>query len=172
MVGSVTLNPSGDYYDVAKIIIHENFQQARTYVINDVGLFKLKTDIKFNRNSIASIPIARSAPQAGSMARVSGWGYNDKNSVPNRLQYLDVKLITKRECSILNAPVSNLDGQICSVADRNKGVCNGDSGAALVYRGEQIGIVSWGLQCASGKADVYAEVPNFSGWISNKIANN
>lgn len=172
MVGSVTLSPAGTYYDVIKVIPHERFSTIGG-VTNDVGLIKLKTNINLGGN-VASIKLADNTPGQGTTARVSGWGLLRNNgAVSNHLQYLDVQIISKLSCALLNAPVLNLNNQVCTTAPARSGVCNGDSGSALVYNNEQIGVVSWGKGgCASGRSDVYAEVSKFKGWITNAMSRN
>ncbi|KAL0129004.1 hypothetical protein PUN28_004008 [Cardiocondyla obscurior] len=51
----------------------------------------------------------------------------------------------------------------------SKDTCQGDSGGALVYNDVQIGIVSWGAQCASvGFPGVYTRVSAIRQWITEQ----
>jgi len=53
----------------------------------------------------------------------------------------------------------------------------GDSGGPLTIKEADgtfrvVGVVSWGIGCASGYPGVYARTSVFNDWISNWIANN
>lgn len=48
----------------------------------------------------------------------------------------------------------------------NQGVCNGDSGGALVSEGLQVGITSFNYQsCEAGKPSVFTRISEFTQWI-------
>ncbi|KAL6435780.1 hypothetical protein ACFW04_005576 [Cataglyphis niger] len=50
-----------------------------------------------------------------------------------------------------------------------KDTCQGDSGGPLVYNSVQIGIVSWGAQCASaGYPGVYTRISAVRNWITKR----
>lgn len=173
LVGTATLNSGGTYYRLAKFIIHENFRPRSNYIENDIALIKLTTSITFNGNTQRITP-ATTTPNAGTRATVIGWGLNENNAIPNRLQYLSVTTVSLQTCRNRNYPVVPRGPQICAVADTNNaGVCNGDSGSALIYRNTQIGIVSWGTGgCANGRPTGYTDVAGFRQWIQTNMANN
>ena len=48
--------------------------------------------------------------------------------------------------------------------------CQGDSGGPLAQNGVQIGVVSWGYQCAKqGYPGVYANVAVLRSWIDSAL---
>ncbi|XP_037293559.1 chymotrypsin-1-like [Manduca sexta] len=101
---------------------------------------------------------------------------------PNLLQ-LDVQTIDGNRCvhdvaavaASLNRRVPPFDPnvELCTFHSRNHGTCNGDSGSALVRvdRGQQIGVVSWGLPCALGAPDMFVRISAFRTWVHSNTFN-
>lgn len=63
---------------------------------------------------------------------------------------------------------------ICAFSGKEgHGVCNGDSGGALVFESRIIGITSWGRgflgRCALGVPDGFMRISNFLPWIDRAI---
>lgn len=116
---------------------------------------------------VHAISVCHKSPSPDDDAQVSGWGVTQggASTVPDRLQFLNVTIVSFTKCFIQNFPILTLYKQICAVAQRSRGVCNGDSGSALVYQNSQIGIVSWAKGCATGRPDVYANVCDYKDWI-------
>ncbi len=49
-------------------------------------------------------------------------------------------------------------------------ICQGDSGGPLIKGSKQLGIVSWGIGCASDDfPGVYTRVSSVYGWIENEL---
>lgn len=46
-----------------------------------------------------------------------------------------------------------------------EGICHGDSGGPLIYKGELVALVSWSYGCASGFPEVDTSVPYYYDWI-------
>lgn len=173
LVGTVTLSSGGNLLNVQKFILHPNFQQTSRYIVNDVALIKLTSAINYNVN-MRALDLASSTPGAGARATVIGWGLNENGVIPNRLQYLPVNIVSLQTCAARNYPVVPSGPQVCAVAvTRTSGVCNGDSGSALIYGNTQIGIVSWGTGgCANGRPTGYTSVAGFRSWILNTMNSN
>ena len=90
---------------------------------------------------------------------------------PDALQFVQVGVISNSECNSVDYPGDITDGMLCA-GDRNTvDACQGDSGGPLVVKSGNnfvvIGIVSWGIGCASGYAGVYARVTTYLDWIGN-----
>lgn len=70
--GTNFLNQSGDVYNAEEVIIHENFNIL--LIRNDIGLVRLKTDIKYNE-IVKPIAIASTdSVEAGHPCLLTGWG--------------------------------------------------------------------------------------------------
>jgi trypsin len=47
------------------------------------------------------------------------------------------------------------------------GICNGDFGGPLVFRGQLVGIASWGIGCADGQhPGVYTNIASLKSFIT------
>lgn len=101
---------------------------------------------------------------------------DDSDSVSNILQIASFEIISLQECrhQFNRADYPGhlvLESNICVMQPKGKGQCNGDSGAALVVNGTQIGIVSYGGACSDGVPGVFSSVFYYLDWIKrhNKI---
>ncbi|XP_038209473.1 chymotrypsin-2-like, partial [Zerene cesonia] len=100
-----------------------------------------------------------------------------RRAEPDKLQMLAVQTIPIQQCKEIHRtqvriyPVST-DKQVCTLKERGKGACFGDSGGPLAANDTLIGIVSWGSPCANGYPDVFTSVYAYRDWIENNIANN
>ncbi|XP_041981409.1 chymotrypsin-2-like isoform X2 [Aricia agestis] len=115
---------------------------------------------------------------------VTGWGTTDfMMPIPDRLQALNVSTISGAECvrrirekeqhGWLSPPVEP-HREICTYHSPGHGMCNGDSGSALILKKirSQIGIVSWGFPCAVGAPDMFVRVSAYRRWILDTVGNN
>ncbi|KAJ8376971.1 hypothetical protein SKAU_G00075510 [Synaphobranchus kaupii] len=89
------------------------------------------------------------------------------------LQCLDVPIVDPVACEN-SYPGMITRTMVCAgYMDGGRDVCNGDSGSALVCRGELQGLVSWGVACAQPNyPGVYTKVCEFDQWIKETIAAN
>ncbi|MFC4030878.1 trypsin-like serine protease [Streptomyces polygonati] len=159
---------------------------------NDVALLTL--DHPFN---LPTLPLATpndsALYQAGTQAKVYGWGVTD--SVPNsqnlaeNLQSLALPVNGDTACADEldtdlgdpNAfiPAHMMCGGIGGTGDdaTGKTTCSGDSGGPLVVGGKLIGVVSWGVSSdvqdcnVPGTYDVFSRFSAFSGVVQAQINN-
>ena len=161
------------------------FLQADASTADDVIMVKLNSDPSF--------------PSSGQDVTVVGWGDtnplpgvgDDCQTYPTVLMNVDVSVISNEECDAsegydhyeyegygydLYDTYKNLirDTMLCATSYK-KDSCQGDSGGPLVVKGDdasedvQVGIVSWGLNCASDYfPGVYARVSQFYDWIQSE----
>ena len=63
-------------------------------------------------------------------------------------------------------------GVICASTENGRDTCSGDSGGPLINRvtGVQVGIVSYGYECATGVPAVYTQVSAYQGWVLSTLA--
>ncbi|EDV96356.1 GH15249 [Drosophila grimshawi] len=59
---------------------------------------------------------------------------------------------------------------VCAGKPFQRDSCDGDSGGPMVYRGELIGIVSFGNECATLEPGVYTSVPVIRRWFLDIMA--
>mmetsp|Transcript_61173 Transcript_61173/g.68501 ORF Transcript_61173/g.68501 Transcript_61173/m.68501 type:complete len:462 (-) Transcript_61173:1561-2946(-) len=121
----------------------------------------MATPIRINNND--------TLPKHGSSVTVIGWGYDAEWNLPEVLQEADVRYTRNSECDdLVDEDGITLDGDLfgdmmCAGSD-GKDSCYGDSGSPLVLTGEtqdddiQIGLVSWGYECAGHLPGVYSRL--------------
>ena len=118
------------------------------------------------------------------LAEVTGWGLNDPN-----FPYPTEDLMTVNVTTILNLKCQELvenitfgqsslkisSNEICAM-DVGKSPCYGDSGGPMITLSEdgsyysQIGVVSWGIGCATATPGVYSRVTQQLYWIIKQIS--
>jgi hypothetical protein len=133
-------------------ILFCNFPQ----VSQPFAISKKVKPVKLNKNTV--VP--------GKVAIVSGWG-NTKESgeAANILQKVNVRVIPQKDCERLHSPETIKTNMFCA-GSYGQDSCQGDSGGPIVFRGRQIGIVSWGNGCGrSNFPGVYTNVEKFRSWI-------
>ena len=84
------------------------------------------------------------------------------------LMFLNVQTLTVAACRAAHTPGNAqfvFETSLCAAANSNQGTCMGDSGGPLISGGNVIGLVSWGIACATGFPDTYARVSSFRSWI-------
>lgn len=116
---------------------------------------------------------------------VFGWGttITDRMSLSNRLQGISIPAWASRNCRASLGRLFNRKTMLCgSVLSSSETIkdgldsCYGDSGGPLVWqRGRrviQLGVVSWGFECASAYTPgVYTNVFRVRDWILKYINN-
>ncbi|KAG6462467.1 hypothetical protein O3G_MSEX013282 [Manduca sexta] len=155
--------------------IHPNYNSA--LITNDLGMLHTSTNINFN-NLVRAININYDFVGERVNVRVAGWGrIRAGGAISTNLLQLNTATIDGNRCvQNVRTVAANLgiwappvipSIEICTFHSRNHGTCNGDSGSPLVRtdRGQQIGVVSWGLPCALGAPDVYVRLSAFRGWV-------
>lgn len=173
--GILNLSENGDVDTVAQIIVHPNYN-SRTNA-NDVALLRLNGTTSAPPVALVDAVSEAAVSSAGTMAAVSGWGtLSSGGSSPDRLQYVEVPIVTNAECQAAYRGESIDDGMLCAgyIGQGGADSCQGDSGGPLVVSdgGElvQTGVVSWGYSCASPDyPGVYARVSEFVPWIQGYV---
>lgn len=91
---------------------------------------------------------------------------------PDQLQYVEVPILDQESCALIYAGINPIPCHMFCAGSLNGDVdsCSGDSGGPLVQNNTLIGIVSWGIQCASpGYPGVYTYVSKLRCWIDKNI---
>uniref|UniRef100_UPI0035900DB7 trypsin-2-like n=1 Tax=Myxine glutinosa TaxID=7769 RepID=UPI0035900DB7 len=155
---------------VAKAIKHQHFNP---YTLdNDIMLIKLAQPARLN-SYVQPVPLASSCLSAGTICKISGWGYTLSGGFPCDLQCLNLPVMPDSVCKS-SYPGMITQSMICmGYEEGGKDACECDSGGPVVCNGELKGIVSWGEGCAEqGHPGVYTNLCKFTDWIQEIINNN
>jgi len=138
--------------------------------------------VKLNKDS--------NVPSIGSSVTVMGWGdtdiRDDVSKLSDVLMNVDVNVISNNECDASEGTVDGYydtyenqitNNMLCArVVGGGEDSCQGDSGGPLVVKGAnagqdvQVGVVSWGIGCASEHfPGVYARVSRSYNWIEDEV---
>jgi len=120
----------------------------------------------------------------GVRCHVAGWG---KDEIDGSFQFIpkkvDLSLMPAGQCEAklkvaLNAQQPGTGdrfqihpSEICAGGEVGKDACTGDGGSPLVCQAQSgrwtvVGLVSWGIGCASELPGVYVRVSHFKDWIN------
>lgn len=165
VAGSNTLNSGGTRYSIQRIIVHPQYDSFN--IRNDIALLRTSSPIEFT-NLVQPVALESNDVGGGVDCVLSGWGTTSyPGSIPNNLQFINLKTITVAQCQSAQSPNPVYDTQVCTFTRSGEGACHGDSGGPLVSGGRQIGVVSWGRPCGIGYPDVFTRVSSFLSWINS-----
>lgn len=89
----------GQIIAVKKVIQHENYDPKTTN--QDLSILILKKPLEFN-DLVNSISLAKSEPESGSVATVTGYGFSQENGpLSKQLQKLDLPIVGREKCNSL-----------------------------------------------------------------------
>jgi secreted trypsin-like serine protease len=167
--------------DVASIFSHTGYNSNTMQ--NDISLIKVSTPIYFNQDVQAVC-----APDSANLyeyrkCQCSGWGTlsSGGSCCPDILQAVVMNVTTNTFCSTAYGSKYPIYSDMICASDNIGGTerdsCQGDSGGPLTVKESDgtfrlVGIVSWGIGCASGYPGVYARTSVFNDWVTNIITNN
>ncbi|WP_019027351.1 trypsin-like serine protease [Colwellia piezophila] len=180
---------------IRRIYIHPNYNDGIAFD-NDIALIELVDTIVHPAVTLVDLDTSRQLALVNSAATVIGWGNRTAygasdeppaNDQPDKLHQVELTLLSNELCkeklaqaysvfqnaNILPEQVGLTDSMICAnYLGGGKGSCQGDSGGPLLVNTnlgwQQIGIVSYGIGCASADfPGVYARVGKFTQWINN-----
>jgi secreted trypsin-like serine protease len=163
---------------VAQIEVHPNYGPLR--LVNDVALVRVSTPIPFSADIQ---PVCGPEPTddfAYRKSSCSGWGTIASGGVccPQELRYVSLNVTTNAFCDAAYASDDISDDMICAsdnIGGTERDSCQGDSGGPLVVKDPGtgaftlVGVVSWGIGCASGYPGVYSRVSYQNDWILSII---
>jgi secreted trypsin-like serine protease len=165
--------------NVEQIIMHEDYDDWDYY--NDIALVKVTQAIAFNENIQPVCGPDSDDQYVYRKTQTSGWGSLSSGAAccPQTLQYVSMNITTNEYCQSQYPYDISVD-MICATDNSGsyeRDSCQGDSGGPLVVPDENnifsvVGVVSWGIGCASGYPGVYARVGHQHTWILDKINNN
>jgi len=158
---------------------------------DDVALLRLARPWSGRPMPLSLAKATDPATPPGTQVRVAGYGtteHSADNTAPDRFDRADgkgellagsallletaVETVATPKCKRRYAGYTVGDGQVCAGLEQGgKDACQGDSGGPLIAtdaRGcpRQIGVVSWGDNCAMHEAyGVYTRVSHYAAWI-------
>lgn len=178
--GNDLTSPTLRVIGVDRFSIHPGYRFKTS--VNDIAVIYLAQPVKdFPTVALPSGADIAAYSAAGTPAKVAGWGrtHKKKNRYPQELQVGSVQIFPDSACGrgkdyTINGVLFDgftkreaVPGQvICAAGATPAGTivdaCQGDSGGPLtVGSGEArrlMGVVSWGIECASRAPGVYSEI--------------
>jgi len=177
-------------YTVTRILKHPDMSLTR--LDNNLAILYVDRDINLNNPNVntACLPACHNqfdflfSNGTGVRCHVAGWG---KDEVDGQFQFIpkkvDLSLIPAAQCEAklklaLNARKPGagdrfqLDAsEVCAGGEIGKDACTGDGGSPLVCQAQSgrwtvVGLVSWGIGCASDLPGVYVDIAHYRDWIN------
>uniref|UniRef100_A0A8D1V7I3 tryptase n=2 Tax=Sus scrofa TaxID=9823 RepID=A0A8D1V7I3_PIG len=183
-LGSNNLASSeGVKYHVFRVVIHPKYHDT----IGDIALLRLFSRVTYT-SSIRPIclPNIKQQLTIPDSCWVTGWGKlkHEGSKYPTRLQEAEISIIEHLACEKIYNPVGILlpqtkwviqESMICAADPaKKKDTCQGDSGGPLACHIDgvwiQIGVSSWGIECADLFPGVYTNVTYYQKWIITIIS--
>jgi len=162
--------------NVCDRVDHPNFNSGTFNY--DFAILTLCEDIVLKKTaSPVCLPSQPDSDYANIPAIVSGWGHNAEGFVQlEQLMEVDVNTTTDTECKAAysTSDYEITDSMICA-SNPGKDSCKGDSGGPLITDEggyySQIGVVSWGDECAHPDyPGVYARVTSAERFIQDNMS--
>ena len=178
-------------YTVTRILKHPQFNAGR--LDNDIAILYTERNIEINSSPYVNTACLPSCDNqfdflfsngTGVRCHVAGWG---KDEVDGQFQNIQrkvaVPLVPDSRCnSDIRQALNNerqglgnrfqLDpSEICAGGEIGKDACTGDGGSPLVCQAQSgrwtvVGLVSWGIGCASDLPGVYVDIAHYRDWIN------
>ena len=177
-------------YTVTRILKHPDMSLTR--LDNNLAILYVDRDISLNHPYVntACLPACDNqfdflfSNGTGVRCHVAGWG---KDEVDGQFQFIpkkvDLSLIPAAQCEAklkvaLNARKPGVgdrfqldSSEICAGGEVGKDACTGDGGSPLVCQAQSgrwtvVGLVSWGIGCASDLPGVYVDIAHYRDWIN------
>lgn len=181
-------------FSIKRIFYHKRFDRSSPIGF-DVSLIELaevaqirsKYEKKLPFINTVCLPIEGKEYKEGEVVKLAGWGdteSKDPKSKPDHLLQTDLLLTNGEKCAdIFSKKLKKVKSQyhsfkdfICADYHGERDACQGDSGSSLLEyadgKGVAIGIVSYGLGCATkGVPGVYTRTSSFMPWIKEITQN-
>jgi secreted trypsin-like serine protease len=164
----LTNNLEGQQRDSTKFIIHEDYNSVT--LDNDIALIYLDQEVPLSDNINVAILSSRDYRSYSNFyCVVPGWGsLVQTENLNDVVLEKHVKIIGIEKCSMFFDEMG--EAKICARGSTTP--CHGDSGAPLLCRNEQAGVVSGGAKyCNQSAPSVYTNVFYYTHWIQKEIEN-
>jgi len=161
---------------IEQIFTHPDYDSITQ--ANDIALLKLSTPLAKETVTMLDLQSTLESIALQHPVTALGWGSTVATadglpaSYPDILREVEVRLFTDQECTESLGKNYTKEMICAGVPEGGKDACQGDSGGPLMVMsnggGQQIGIVSWGVGCASPEAPgVYTRLALYSDWINS-----
>jgi len=180
-----------DEYTVVRFLKHPQMGSGR--LDYDIAILYTQEPINLNKPNVNSACLPSCRDQfshtfqngTGTRCWVAGWG---KNEIDGSFQFIqhkvDLPLVNDQACEqslkgALNRQRAGTGNrfrlspsEICAGGQIGKDACTGDGGSPLVCQAQSgrwtvVGLVTWGVGCASDVPGVYARMSHFSQWLND-----
>eukprot|EP00088_Acartia_fossae_P035299 TRINITY_DN36332_c0_g1_i1.p1 TRINITY_DN36332_c0_g1~~TRINITY_DN36332_c0_g1_i1.p1 ORF type:complete len:454 (-),score=113.52 TRINITY_DN36332_c0_g1_i1:109-1470(-) len=176
-------------YTVVKILKHPNFNPRR--LDNDLAILTVERQIDLSQPHINTVCYPGCDDQfsyrfnngTGTRCWVAGWGKNENGQFQFIQKKVDLPIFERNQCNqrLKNALNNKRNGlgdrfslhasEVCAGGEVGKDACTGDGGSPLVCQSQSgrwtvVGLVAWGVGCASEIPGVYARISYFRDWIN------
>lgn len=96
-----------------------------------------------------------------------GWGQTTTTSSSDRLQCVDLQVISNAQCRQTFGPLHTQDQILCVATPGGKSICYGDSGGPLVHNNLLVGVSNFvsAKGCTAGYPSGFARVTSHLNWI-------
>jgi len=181
---------SHEEYTVVRILKHPGMSTTR--LSDNIAILYVDRDISLNNPYVntACLPSCDNQFEyifsngTGVRCHVAGWG---KDEVDGTFQFIpkkvDLSLMPAGQCEARLKPALNArqpgtgdrfqlhPSEVCAGGEVGKDACTGDGGSPLVCQAQSgrwtvVGLVSWGIGCASELPGVYVKVSHYRDWIN------
>jgi len=181
VVGDWTRNDANNAarasYNAETIIMHPQYNPNFYY--NDIALVQTTAPIVFSQEVAPVCAPTQTNLYTHVKAQCSGWGTLSSGGAccPQTLQYTTMNITTNAVCAAAYTQYPVTADMICAtdnIGSTQRDSCQCDSGGPLTTKETDgvfvlIGIVSWGIGCASGYPGVYSRVGEFVQWVSGYV---
>jgi len=180
-----------DEYLVKDIIKHPRFDPKR--LSNDIAILRLTQRINLNNPYVNTACLPSCDNQfdyqfsngTGVRCWVAGWGKDEFDGSFQFIQHkVDVPIVDDYKCNSALKRALNRKGagvgdrfqldasEVCAGTETGKDACTGDGGSPLVCQAESgrwtvVGLVAWGIGCATDIPGVYTKISHFKNWINS-----
>merc|ERR1712013_32305 len=191
LVGLGLIDPRKKPLNSINTRILKHPQMSNTRLSNDLAILYVDRDINLNHPYVNTACLPSCADQfdhqfsngTGVRCFVAGWGKDEHDGsfqfIPKKV---DLPLVNDDQCeaslqTALNAQRPGAGdrfrihpSEICAGAEVGKDACTGDGGSPLVCQAKSgrwtvMGLVAWGVGCASDLPGVYVRMSYFKDWI-------
>lgn len=159
---------------IEDVVIHPHYNPDNSYV-NDIALIRLKDSLVFSDTvQPVTLPSLRwfEVDEMDLDVTLIGWGRLESDGdLPTTLQQVDYYAVPNEKCNEFHRNHIYPSHICAAIPEGGKGQCSGDSGGPLLYKGTQVGIVSWSIKpCAVAPyPGVLTKVSYYLDWINENM---